>query len=105
LFGREVSGPQFRLSLVLVPWALFLVFFFMRRLGRQAEQVARMAGVIAAGVGVLRYEELSDWVVWLFGIGLQWWMLAGMGASALAALAILLWPRPVDSYASQPAQS
>ena len=73
-----MAGPQLRLSLVLVPWALLLLFYFLRRLGKQGELVGQISGVVFAGVAVLRYEQLNDWVVRLFGIGADQWVLAAL---------------------------
>jgi hypothetical protein len=93
LFGRWTAGPQLRLSLVLVPWALLLLFYFLRRLGRQGELVGQISGVVFAGVAVLRYEQLNDWVVRLFGIGADRWVLTGLIVIALVGLAVLVWLR------------
>jgi hypothetical protein len=93
LYGRMTAGPQLRLSLVLVPWALFLLFYFLRRLGKQGEIVGQITGVVFAGVAVLRYEQLNDWVVRLFGIGADQWALAALIVLALVGLAALFWPK------------
>jgi hypothetical protein len=104
LYGRQVAGPQLRPSLILVPWALLLLFYFLRRLGKQGEMVGQISGVVFAGVAVLRYEQLNDWVVRLFGIGADRWVLAALIAIALIGLAALYWlgragiyPRPTAS--------
>jgi hypothetical protein len=93
LFGRWTAGPQLRLSLVLVPWALLLLFYFLRRLGKQGELVGQISGVVFAGVAVLRYEQLNDWVVRLFGIGADGWVLTGVVVIGLVGLGVLLWLR------------
>lgn len=106
LFGRQVAGPQLRLSLVLVPWALALLFYFLRRLGKQGELIGQTSGVVVAGVAVLRYEQLNDWVVRLFGIGATEWVLGGLLAVVLAGLFALIWFRKRPGiYASGPATS
>jgi hypothetical protein len=105
LFGRYVDGPQLRLSLVLVPWALLLLFYFLRRLGKQGELVGQISGVVFAGVAVLRYEQLNDWVVRLFGIGADHWVLTGLIVIVLAGLFALFGLRQPGIYASKPAAS
>jgi hypothetical protein len=105
LFGRQVAGPQLRLSLVLVPWALLLLFYFLRRLGKQGELVGQISGVVFAGVAVLRYEQLNDWVVRLFGIGANEWVLAALVAVALIGLVALFWLKRVAVYGSRTAAS
>ncbi|TMJ68066.1 MAG: hypothetical protein E6G91_17715 [Alphaproteobacteria bacterium] len=92
LFGRTQSGPHLRLSLVIAPWALLLLFYFLRRLGRQGEMIGQIAGVVTAGVAVLRYEDLNDWAVRLVGVGSQEWMIAGLLLVALAGFVALVWP-------------
>ncbi|HEX5957218.1 MAG TPA: hypothetical protein VFY92_00995 [Hyphomicrobiaceae bacterium] len=105
LFGRNVEGPQLRLSLVLVPWAILLLFYFLRRLGERGELVGQISGVVVAGVAVLRYDQLNDWVVRLFGIGADGWVLAGLFAIVLVGLIALFWPGRLGIYGSEPARS
>lgn len=105
LYGRQVAGPQLRMSLVLVPWALLLLFYFLRRLGKEGELIGQISGVVFAGVAVLRYEQLNDWVVRLFGIGADEWVLTGLIGVVLAGLLALFWLRRPGIYASGPAAS
>jgi len=98
LYGRMTAGPQLRLSLVLVPWALLLLFYFLRRLGKQGELVGQVSGVVFAGVAILRYEQLNDWVVRLFGIGADTWVLAVLVAVPLVGLGALFWLRGAGVY-------
>ena len=74
LFGRFNPGLQLRLSLVIAPWALLLLFYFLRRFGKQGEMVGQISGVVLAAVAVLRYEQLNDWGVRLLGIGADQWI-------------------------------
>ena len=100
LFGRANAGSQFRLSLVIAPWALLLIFYFLRRLGKQGETIGRVAGVVTAGIAVLRYEELNDWAVRLFGIGAAGWSIGMLMAMALGGFVALWWPWNVRVSAS-----
>jgi hypothetical protein len=54
---------------------------------------------------VLRYEQLNDWVVRLFGIGADEWVLTGLIVSVLVGLFALFWLRRPGIYASGPAAS
>ena len=92
LFGRWQNGPQLRMSVAIAPWALLLLFYFLRRLGKQGETVGQIAGVVTAGVAVLRFEDLNDWAVRLVGIGSHEWMIAGLLVVALAGFVALVWP-------------
>jgi hypothetical protein len=99
LFGRNDAGPQFRLSLVIAPWALLLLFYFLRRLGKQGEIIGQVSGVVAAGVAVLRYDALNDWAVRLLGVGTNEYILAVMFAVAIAGFIALVWPWRLDQIA------
>ena len=103
LFGRW-EGLQLRLSLVIAPWALLLLFYFLRRLGKQGEMIGQIAGVVTAAVAVLRYEDLNDWAVRLLGVGSQEWMMGGLLAVALAGFVALLWPWR-SHFTTQPTNS
>ena len=100
LFGRTNAGSQFRLSLVIAPWALLLMFYFLRRLGKQGETIGRVAGVVTAGIAVLRYEELNDWAERLVGIGAAGWSIGMLTAIALGGFVALWWPWNVRLPAS-----
>lgn len=89
LFGRADMGPQLRLSLVIAPWVLLLLFYFLRRLGKQGEMIGQISGVVVAAVAVLRYEQLNDLVGRLFGIGADPWMLIALGVLAIIGLIAL----------------
>jgi hypothetical protein len=91
LFGRW-HGLQLRLSLVIAPWALVLLFYFLRRLGRQGEMIGQIAGVVTAGVALLRYEDLNDWAVRLLGIGTNLWIILAMVALAVVGFVALMKP-------------
>ncbi len=98
LFGHEGTGPQFKLSLVIGPWMLLLIFYFLRRLGQKGEMLGQISGVVAAAVAVLRYEELNDWASRLVGVGMPQWMLGVLLAVAFAGFAALFWPWRVVNY-------
>jgi hypothetical protein len=89
LFGR-FEGVQLRYSLVIVPWALLLLFYFLRRLGRQGEMIGQIAGVVTAAVAVLRYEDLNDWAVRIPGIGTNMWIVGVLVAIAIVGFVGLI---------------
>lgn len=92
LFGHVEPGLQFRLSLVIAPWVLLLLFYFLRRLGQQGEMIGQFSGVAAAAVAVLRYEQINDWATRLLGIGMPMWVMAALFAFTAAGLVSLFWP-------------
>ena len=99
LYGR-FEGVQLRYSLVIVPWALLLLFYFLRRLGKRAEMVGQIAGVVTAAVAVLRYEDLNDWAVRLLGIGADRWIVGVLAALAVIGFVVLM--RPARNVADPP---
>lgn len=103
LFGRFNPGLQLRLSLVIAPWALLLLFYFLRRFGKQGEMVGQISGVVLAAVAVLRYEQLNDWGVRMLGVGADQWVLAALTALAFGGLIALLWLRRHSKYPRAPA--
>ena len=92
LFGRIDTAPQFRLSLIIAPWVLLLLFYFLRRLGKQGEMISQISGVVVAAVAVLRYEQLNDWATKLLGVGMPTWVLAGLLVLTAAGFIGLFWP-------------
>ena len=101
LYGRWGTGPQFRLSLVIVPWALLLLFYFLRRLRKNLEIVGQLAGVAASAIAILRYEEINDWSVRLFGAGADNATVGLMLVVTVLGFIQLWWPfripRPIDT--------
>lgn len=92
LFGRHGAGLSFRYSLVIVPWAVLLMFYFMERLGKDLERTARLSTIAASTVAILRYQEINDTSMRFFGAAAEWWNFLGLGIMALLGLALLVWP-------------
>lgn len=93
LFGRPSDDVQVRLSLVAVPWAMLLLFHYLRRFARKVEVIGQIVGVAGGVVALLARDELKDWAVKLVGIGMPWWMPWAMIAACLAGLVLLFVPR------------
>ena len=64
-------------------WALLLIFFHLRTYPSQIEYAARIGGFIAAAIGVLRYEEITGFLIANLGVG------AGIVAIVVFAVMIL----------------
>jgi hypothetical protein len=97
LFGRWTGGPPLRLSLVIGPWALLLLFYFLRHLGQYSAIVGQISGVVVATVYVMRYENLNDWAVRVLGIGIDSWTIGYLVIIALVGLVRLFWPRRANA--------
>ena len=73
LFG-SAKGSIFRdmlpvLSVAYGAWGLLLLFYFYRRYEAETEMVAKVTGLIASGVAILKYELIIDYIVNFFGSG------------------------------------
>lgn len=64
-------------------WAMFLIFFHLRTYPSQIAIAARFGGVIGAAIGVLRYEEITGFLISNLGIG------GGVVAIVVFAVAVL----------------
>jgi hypothetical protein len=93
LSGRWTPSLQFRLSLVIAPWALLLLVFFLQRMGRKVERLGQLAGAGASIIALLRYEQINDASVRALGIGAPLWMIAAIILVAAACLTTLRWPK------------
>lgn len=101
MFGHAGDGPQFKLSLVIAPWMLLLIFYFLRRLGKEGEMLGQISGVIAAAVAVLRYEQLNDWASRVVGVGMAPWMLGVLLGITALAFVLIFWPWRVVNYPNE----
>jgi len=91
MFGRSHGGLHLRWSLVIVPWAILLPFFFLRRLDKNRELIAQGASVIASAVAILRYPQINDWAVRLLGAGAEPWTFGLFVGLSLIAFVWLFW--------------
>ena len=97
------AGPQggFRsvapyISFALGAWGLLLLFFFYSRRDKELQSLARMGGMIGSAVAVVKYDQIIDSFVRLFGSGATWINLVLLCCAALAALVVLLWKTTRD---------
>jgi hypothetical protein len=93
LSGRWTGSFQPRLSLIIAPWALLLLVFFLARMGRKVERLGQLAGAVASLIAVLRYEQLNDVAVRTLGVGAPLWMIVILLLITLFCMTTLRWPR------------
>ena len=91
------GGPQggFRsvapiTSFLLGCWGLLLLFFFYGRRDKEMQTVARMGGIVGSAVAVVKYEQIIDFSVRLFGSGASWINIALLCCAAVGALLALV---------------
>jgi uncharacterized membrane protein (DUF485 family) len=85
--GYRTTAPLF--TFAFGAWALLLLLFFYRRRDKEMQAIGRMAGVIGAGLAVLKYDLIIDVFVRVFGSGASYATLAALGAAAVAAVAVV----------------
>ncbi len=93
LFGRPTDDVQIRLSLVAAPWALLLLFYYLRRFARNIEVLGQIIGVAGGLAALVARNELKDWSVRIVGAGMPWWMPWAMIAVCVACFIALFVPR------------
>lgn len=95
LYGRFEEGLPINIttpSLLVAPWALLLLFYFLRRLGQRAETIGRVGGIAASIVAILTFDDLVNWGARIAGIGADRVSLSILGAIVLGALFVVLFP-------------
>ncbi|MEM9740163.1 MAG: hypothetical protein AAF829_09860 [Pseudomonadota bacterium] len=78
------------IALAFVIWALLLMFFHLRSYPSQIEYAARLGGFAAAAIGVLRYEEITGFLISNLGIGGGLVAIIVFGVAVLALIAALV---------------
>jgi hypothetical protein len=91
LFGREYGAFKWRWSVVIGPWVVLLLFFFLRRLGKNMAMVGQFSGIAGGLFAVLRYQDINNWAQRFFGAGADDWMPFVFGVLAFMGVAALLW--------------
>jgi hypothetical protein len=93
LFGREYGAFKWRWSVVIGPWVVLLLFFFLRRLGKNLAMVGQFGGIAGGLFAVLRYQDINNWAQRFFGAGADDWMPFVFGALAFVGVVALFWRR------------
>ena len=92
LSGRMSAAPQLRLSLIIAPWALLLLVFFLGRMSRKIERLGQLAGAVVSLIALLRYEQLNDVALLTLGIAAPFWIIAALPLLSVVCLMALRWP-------------
>jgi hypothetical protein len=93
MFGNYHGAFQPRWSLVIAPWAILLLFFFLRRFGKNLAMVGQIGGIAGALFAALRYQDMNNWAQRFLGGGAEQWMAYVYAGLAVIGLILLLWPR------------
>lgn len=95
LYGREYRDFKMRMSLVLAPWAVFLLLYFSDPFGRGLENLARIVTLLGSIVALVRYQDIFELSVRFFGIGAaNYHFVVLIVAAALMLVAVYWQPRP-----------
>ena len=99
MFGSHGAFKP-RWSLVIAPWAILLLFFFLRRFGKNLALVGQIGGIAGALFAALRYQDINNWAQRFLGGGAEQWMAYVYAALAVVGLIVLLWPRKETTSAA-----
>jgi hypothetical protein len=92
LFGRWTADLQPRLSLVVVPWSLLLLFYYLQRFARRVEVIGQIVTVAGTLLAVIARDEIKDWGVRLLGVGMPWWMGMALAVAWLGGMIAVFAP-------------
>ncbi len=81
----RILGPGF--SIAFGAWGLLLLFFFYRRYEKSLEAVGKIAGVVASGIAILKYDTIVDHFVRFAGSGAS---IVTVGVLSLIAFILLV---------------
>ncbi len=94
MFGRDYANVNFRMSLVIAPWAALLLLYFVD-FGKDSGRVTQISTIVGGAVAVLRYQEINDLSARILGSGASWWHFLGL---VLLAIGGVYWlRRPIPS--------
>lgn len=93
LYGSN-SGSVFRvmapyISFFFGAWGLLLLLFFYRLRDKEVQTIVRMGGVVGSAVAIVKYEQIIDLFIRLFGSGASFVGLLVLAVLAIAALVYL----------------
>ena len=86
--GYRSVAPLFSFALGL--WGLVLLFYFYRRQEESVQNLARMGGIVGSGIAVVKYDQIIDFCVRLFGSGASQLNVGLLCIAAFAAAMLLL---------------
>ncbi|MEO1719355.1 MAG: hypothetical protein AAFR23_03900 [Pseudomonadota bacterium] len=91
LVGPAGRGPFSEMvpyiTVAFLVWSLLVITFFLRRESSQTEKFLKVSSFVGAGIGLLKYEVIVDYVVRLIGSGAE---LLSVGGLVLLSLAMVL---------------
>jgi hypothetical protein len=85
--GYRSIAPLFSFGLGV--WGLILLFYFYRRQEESVQNLARMGGLIGSGIAIVKYDQIIDFSVRLFGTGASELNVLLLCLAAFAALMLL----------------
>ncbi len=90
LFGREYLGLPVRRSIVIAPWAVLLIVYFVRRVDGRLFSLAQLSTIFASAVAVLNYERITSVSVRVLGAGAAEYIFGCLLVLALVGIVAVL---------------
>lgn len=91
LYGKETRGLAFRYSLVIAPWAVLLVFYFVAQLRESLARVAQFSTIIGSALALLRFQEIIEWSSRMVGTGAGWPLIAALAIISIFGIGWLVY--------------
>ncbi|MEZ5850629.1 MAG: hypothetical protein R3D68_08290 [Hyphomicrobiaceae bacterium] len=104
LFGRNYLGVPFRRSIVIAPWAVLLIVYFVRRVDGRLFSLAQLSTIGASLFAVFNYELITSISVRVLGAGAAEFGFGTLLVIALVGLIAVLarWDLPLPAPGTRP---
>lgn len=93
IVGSETPGG-FRSFANVITWGfgafgLLLLFFFYSRRDKEMQSLARIGGIVGSGIAIIKYDQIIDVFVRVFGSGAGWFNLMALIVLAVVGIIVL----------------
>jgi len=95
LYGRWsysfVDLATLLVGVLVGPWALLLLYFFLSRVSERRRIIGRVAGTALGALAVIKFEALTDYASSLLGAGVGWRGLVSLLALVVTMVLLMVW--------------
>lgn len=103
MYGRWGNGWEtlatYLVGVLVGPWALLLLYFFLSRVSERRRVIGRVAGTAVGALAVIKFDALTDYSAALLGSGVGVQGVARIIAVAVGALLLMTWLHRRDMWA------